>query len=52
MRKAFLINITSSCLLLFIGVSAQGAYTYTALVVPGAAYTRAYGIDGDNIVGS
>ena len=51
MRKTFLISIVSSYLTLCLGVSAQGAYTYTTLDVPGASYTYAYGIDGDNIVG-
>jgi hypothetical protein len=54
MRKTFLISIVSSYLTLCMGVSAQGAYTisdYTTLDVPGASYTRVYGIDGGNIVG-
>ena len=51
MRKTFLINVVAGCLTLCIGVSAQGAYTYTTLDVPGASSTRAYGIDGGNIVG-
>ena len=51
MRKTFLISIVSSYLTLCLGVSAQGAYTYTTLDVPGASYTYAYGIDGGNIVG-
>ena len=51
MRKTFLISIVSSCLLLFIGVSVQGAYTYTTLDVPGANDTLAQAIDGSNIVG-
>jgi len=52
MRKAFLINIASSCLLLFISASAQGAYTYTTLDVPEASETYAYGVgsgDGEFI---
>ena len=39
MRKAFLISIASSCLLLFIGASVQGAYTYTTLDVSGTIHT-------------
>ena len=52
--KTFLISIVSSYLTLCIGVSVQGAYTisdYTTLDVPGASDTRAYGIDGGNVVG-
>ena len=51
MRKIFLISIVSSCLTLFIGALAQGSITYTTIDVPGASGTRAYGIDGSNIVG-
>ena len=51
MRKTLLISIVSSYLTLCMGVSAQGAYTYTTLDVPGASNTYAYGIDGGNIVG-
>jgi len=49
--KTFLISTAAACLTLCIGVSAQGAYTYTTLDVPGATNTYAYGIDGGNIVG-
>ena len=49
--KTFLISTAAACLTLCMGVSAQGAYTYTTLDVPGATRTHAYGIDGDNIVG-
>jgi len=35
MRKTLLISIVSSYLTLCMGVSAQGAYTYTTLDVPG-----------------
>jgi len=51
MRKIFLISIVSSCLTLFISASVLGSYIYTTLDVPGASETRAYGIDGGNIVG-
>ncbi len=49
--KTFLISTAAACLTLCMGVSAQGAYTYTTLDVPGAGYTEAFGIDGGNIVG-
>ena len=49
--KAVLISAAAGFLTLCMGVSAQGAYTYTTLDVPGASLTHAYGIDGDNIVG-
>jgi len=52
--KTFLTSTAAACLTLCIGVSAQGdAFaTYTPLDVPGAFITRAYGIDGGNIVGT
>ena len=49
--KTILINAVAGCLTLFIGASVQGSYTYTTLDVPGASNTRAFDIDGSNIVG-
>ncbi len=49
--KAVLISAAAGFLTLCMGVSAQGAYTYTTLDVPGASDTFAWGIDGGNIVG-
>ncbi len=49
--RALLVSVVAGCLLLFIGASVQGSYTYTPLDVPGASDTYAFGIDGDHIVG-
>ena len=37
--KTFLTSAAAGCLTLCIGVSAQGAYTYTTLDVPGTIHT-------------
>ena len=49
--KSFSVSGVACFLTLCLGVSAQGAYTFTPIDMPGADATWAWGIDGSNIVG-
>ena len=53
MNKGYF-HVIAGSLPLFICVSVQAAtsYTYTSIDYPGATETRAFGIDGSNIVGT